>query len=243
MQENSVQSAGRLTADFEQLDSEDVLDLLLAEACLEGHAQAAGQNALFARLYYYTTRNWLKRAGSCDDPELLHLMVGYFYALYCQYVLEVDRRKTETTVAHWKPYRTFVRRRVPALGHLPQLLALVAGIRAHTRFDLAEAICLAHDRYSKQHGSAPDKQHFHALLFGKASDEVFRDASVEFVRSLFGSTRLKAVLTNILKPASKLWLPVFQGARKMAWDEAERSISTGRPISRSRCLAFSGQAF
>jgi len=78
----------------------------------------------------------------------------------------------------------------------------------------------------------PDNDHFQFVLLGKISDEIFRTASVDFIKSLIKDSSQNAILNHTLRVASLLWLPIFESARKRAWKEALLSISTGFTINR-----------
>lgn len=207
----------------------------LCRLCLHAYKSddddATGRHILFARLYYYTTKQWIAYADRSEDPELIYLIIDRFYRLYENYVLNFDKGHS-TTSQHWKIHLDIINDVGRRRRQIYLIKALFLGIRAHTRFDLAEAICDAHTLYVQLHGKDPSKNLLYSMLFGRHANCMFRDASVEFATSLTPQFKHQVILKSILKFSSHLWMPAFQAARKLAWRESQRSILTGNSIRR-----------
>ncbi len=218
--------SGRLTNIAKNECVEKVLDKLEEEACFNTPLDRAGKNA-----------------RSHDDPELLYLIVEHFYDLYRKYVTVANSTDVAPAAAHWNVYQRLVNATKTSPIGMLQVIVLFTGIRAHTRYDLAEAICFAHNSYQRQHSRAPDVEHFRSVLFGKHSDEVFRKASVDFFETFLRSNRGRTAFGNTLKAASLLWFPVIQTLRELAWKDARRSILSGTSISRLEGSEIHGSAF
>ncbi len=216
------------------------------DACASSEAafeMASKKHALFSRLYYFTTRQWLNYAQNCVDPELVLLMVEHFFELYEDYVLNTSDRSNSPYAHHWHIHVKLLSHQ----DHKPAMalrgIALFFGIRAHTRFDLAEAICRSRASYIRRHGKEPDMTLFRSLLFGKEVNRLFRDASLDFIAS---SSPPNARNTSVIKLAaltSWMWMPLFQSARRAAWREAINSITLGKVICRSPPQSAAGCSY
>ena len=215
------------------INPDNVLNLLKGQAFHEFPDNVVDRNRHFARLYYYTTKGWIERAKSCRDPEFLHLVVTHFYDLYDQYVLEPDKSRSTNTVHHWGVYRSIVGDSKVGPITLPKSIAVPFAVRAHIRYDLAEAICSACHEYRDTHGCDPDLECFRDFIFGKKSSAIFRKACLDFFCALSPSIARSSALKTVFYLQSFLWMPAFQKSRRQAWREAQQSLMSGKPIKRA----------
>jgi len=203
---------------------------------LSGSPVASGESgdarSLFASLYYFTTRSWSEYARSSSDPVLIDLLIAHFYRLYQIYALEHQTGPTYREGEHWKHHIVLSGKSGSGLP-FQRHAALLFGIRAHTRYDLAEAISRVCWSYYDQHRCRPDMDLLRSMIYGKTSDRVFRTACVRFLQAqqdsgmFFGSAGV-----FFADKLDAIWLPAFQWMRRNAWQDAMTSIRAGVPIER-----------
>lgn len=206
------------------------------ERTLEGLARTSPCHARFALIYCHTIRHWQRFARDCDQKEALDLLIVRLYDRFDDYVLRLPRTTRQSVVQPWKGYLTAITH--ARAGGLLRTMGLLLAIRAHIRFDLAEAICAMHDSYRARHGEPPDMARFRAMLLGRRAGRVFLGAWEDFLAAS-GNGRLAA---RLLRPLSLLGLVVFQSARRSAWREASASIAAGHPIERAVVTVRLGRA-
>lgn len=188
----------------------------------------------FSRLYSNTTRHWLNNEYAHPNMrEMLSLLIVSFYSLYEDYVLDmrsesIDRRRAR----HWSVYLDIAATRNHSRSLFWRAILLWFGIRAHSRFDLAEAIFRAHEAFRLQHGFAPDMAEFKRTMFGRASDHAFRMAFLDYVAADGSSGIGRTSALAVINVMSCVWLPAFQLWRRQAWNEAMDALQHGRTVAR-----------
>ncbi len=188
----------------------------------------------FSRLYSNTTRHWLNNeCASANMREMLSLVIVSFYSLYEDYVLDMRLDSAEhTRVCHWSIYLDIAARRNHSQSLFWRSILLWFGIRAHSRFDLAEAIFRAHEAFRLHHGVAPDMAEFKRTMFGRSSDHAFRRAFLDYIAADGSSGIGRASALAVINVLSFVWLPAFQLWRRQAWNEAMDALQNGRKVAR-----------
>lgn len=199
-----------------------------------GPAGTNAEHGLFAELYFATTTEWLRLARGSKDPAQLHLLVIHFHELFDRYVLQPGGGAESGTTVYWRRYFDAYGGSTTTAPSLRNALALLLAIRAHTRFDLAEALCAMHASYRHEFGREPDLSLLKAEIYGPTSDMIFKDACSRFFSRRATQDRSWKPLRRAAAMTGWAWLPVLQAGRKVAWEEATVSIATGSPISRER---------
>lgn len=214
--------------------------VLSIERTLDDLARTSPCHARFALIYYHTIRHWQMFARDCEQKEELNLLIVRLYDKFDDYVLRLPQGTSQHVVQPWKGYLSAVAHH--RAGDLLRTIGLLFAIRAHIRFDLAEAICATHDAYRAAHGEPPDMARFRALLLGRRAGRVFLGAWEDFVTSNSGGRAPARLAVRLLRPLSLLGLLVFQSARRGAWREASASIAADRPIVRAVVAVRLGRA-
>ena len=193
----------------------------------------------FSRLYSNTTRHWLdNECSSANMREMLSLLIVSFYGLYEDYVLNIRSGSAEhTRVRHWSIYLDIEARRNTSRSLFWRAILLWFGIRAHSRFDLAEAICRAHEAFRLQHGFAPDMAEFKRTMFGKDSDHAFRRAFLDYIATDVSSGIGRTSALAVISALSCVWVPAFQFWRRQAWNEAMDALQNGHQVARYQTSA------
>ncbi|MCK7614773.1 hypothetical protein [Roseibium sediminicola] len=186
---------------------------------------------LFPELYYFTTKHWLDFARTSRDPIMIHLLIVHFFDLYRKYAVH-EQGQPIRIVPHWKRHAQLLAKGNGAVPFRSQA-ALLLGIHAHVRFDLAEAIILVWRSYRERYDRNPDLGLLRSMIYGEQSDLVFRKALQGFLQGREVRTQVSArVLAVLASRLEHLWLPVLKRLREEAWREAMTSIRTGAPIRR-----------
>lgn len=184
----------------------------------------------FALLYLHTIRRWRAHARRCGRHEDLDLLIVRLFDRFDDYVLRLPGESTPTSIRQWAGY---LRRRSGAsTGRLNATSALVLAVRAHIRFDLAEAICEMHAAYIRRHGDAPDMARFRKTILDAQSGQVFLAAWQDFLSDLIDNGRLAGAIAVIARPLGWIGLPVFQAMRRRAMREALASLRLAKRIER-----------
>jgi len=179
---------------------------------------------LFASLYYFTTRSWADYARSSSDPDLIGLLIAHFYRLYEIYALEHGTGPSSSGGEHWKHHMLLSGKTGGAMP-FRRHASLLFGIRAHTRFDLAEAISQVWWTYIDHYRREPDMDLLRSMIYGKNSDRVFRTACVRFLDAQRNNSMfLGPAGVYFAEKLDAVWLPAFQWMRKNAWQDAMTSI-------------------
>lgn len=199
-----------------------------------GPAGADAAHRLFAELYFATTMEWLRLARCSKDPAQLHLLVIHFHQLFDRYVLQLESGAESHTTVYWRRYFEAHGGSTTTAPSLKNALALLLAIRAHTRFDLAEALCAMYASYRREFGRDPDLSLLKSEIYGPTSDRIFKEACGRFFTRRATQDRSWELLRRAAALTGWAWLPVLQAGRKVAWNEATVSIASGSPISRER---------
>lgn len=195
-----------------------------------GSADGDGCHDLFSDLYHAVTTEWLRVAQRSGDPAQIHLLIIHFHELFDRYVLRMSDAGHIETTRHWHRYFTAHTR--AGLKPVNNAVALYFAIRAHTRFDLAEAICAVHSTYRATFGRDPDLSHLRTEIYGPIADRVFTDACRNFLDRRGRQGWHWKVLIRAAGATVWLWLPILQAGRRAAWREATASIASGEPPAR-----------
>ncbi|MCG6858973.1 MAG: hypothetical protein LJE67_13000 [Salaquimonas sp.] len=196
---------------------------------LAGEQEAAACHHLFPALYFHTTKHWLGYLEGMPRPDIAYRVIEQFYLLYELHVCSAIEGGEEYAPAHWKPY--FRLSRKAELLNLPQfkwkLLFLAA--RAHTRYDLAEAVGRAHDDYRTVYGESPDISGFRQLLLGPDTDLAFFQAAFDFCDEQMAGERSSRLDTFAVSKGARLfgriWISGFQSWRHAAWNDAVQNMA------------------
>lgn len=188
---------------------------------------------LFAQLYLEATRQFAQFVDTGDGPELIHDIARRFFGLYREY-LPQDGKAGTTVARHWWGYRRAVR----DLGRNPHLnsycSALFHGARAHSRYDLAEAITQTYFSRRDQGLSKADMNELCAYLLQKETDLLFSRAARDFMtgqRAVLAATygaSSTSIMSRCADRTNVVWVAVVQRWRRQAVMEARLCIETDR---------------
>jgi len=206
-----------------------IRDVLHARAWPEdGEPHDPRVHQYFLRLYFQTTRHWLRSLEPRSDREIGFMVIRHFFGLYRACVDRVLTGQSEEVVPHWRPYFAVAARAQPRASAWQAWQLLYHGIVAHTREDLADAICLAWRDHEATHGEAPARESFRDIMLARHTDDIFREAAVAFLRaeSEAGSTLAAHAPVHLAQRLGQAWLPAFQSNRHWAWREAMRRLAS-----------------
>ena len=211
-----------------------VLDAI-AEAWADpaSNAPEADKHLPFARVYYQTTRHWLDHLDCRADRQFGLLVIVHFFELYEVYVASVARGERAETAPHWVRYFQMARAMSDPCKPAQIWRLLYLGFRAHTRYDLAEAIHLAYRDWCRMAGTGADLDVFRDLLLGEQTDDLFYGAALDYLRTdhagLCPQSEHQARMIELgARWVRPLWLPAFQSWRRAAWDDASVWIRADR---------------
>ncbi|MEM7067983.1 MAG: hypothetical protein AAF478_03790 [Pseudomonadota bacterium] len=192
-----------------------------------------GRNTDFAQLYFFTTLHWLEHAENNSNSEILYLLVDEFFRYYKIYVMDIENN-VRFSAKHWE-YHLYCRKlSCMPYGQLFRAGALLFGIRAHIRHDLAEAIYTAIERYHEIHGKHPDIGQFQSMIYGPGSDKVFTNACIDYFECCHVGSNYRRLLKTLAKFSVPIWLRALQANRRAAWKEAIHSLQSNVPINRPK---------
>lgn len=196
----------------------------------------ATHHLAFVQLYFHTTRLWLNHLKDQPDSHIGYMVIERFYDLYDLYVGRMIDGRSAQTARHWARY--FELLNVLQNGGTParqwQLVAL--GARAHTRYDLGEAMYRAFIDYRDIHGDVPDREAFRQVLLDPKTDAVFVSAARDFfamprTRREAPDMRGAPILHLGTDLFRRLWVPAFQYWRRAAWADAITRIEAGTVLA------------
>ncbi len=166
----------------------------------------AAVHADFARLYLAVTRCWLAHLAQEAEPGFALRVIPLFFDLYRLHVLARIGTPLAAIAPHWRLYHRLAQRpvRSPAL----RLLAVCAGVRAHTHHDLGMAIRGAEAASgARLHQAQPQR-----LMFDAGASQAFAGA----VQQAFAGSALAPALSA----TQPLWLPVLHRWRLTGYRRA-----------------------
>jgi hypothetical protein len=192
--------------------------------------ESFGVHRLFAGLYLRTNRHLLDSFDTLPDPAFSYLAMIRFYELYERYVATPVLCNRSASVPQWRPYAALASRLTMTSRISAHLQLLSVGARAHTRYDLAEAICLGVADYRRLYGCDPDFRAARSDLLGGATDEAFFDATLEYIAMHRAARRgwrrfVLSFYARFARLSRPLWLPIFQSWRRAAWRDAMASLA------------------
>jgi hypothetical protein len=195
------------------------------------------RSAQFARLYFHTINRWLDYCTNEKAPdETLMILVERLYQKFDDYILQLRPDGAQAVILPWRPYVLLVDKDLSNAPNAEGLLSLFFAVRAHIRYDLAEAICETYHAYQSRFGVAPDMKAFRKIMLGKKSSEIFKVACLDFLADMsLHAPRLKLAVW-LARHVDLVWLPLFQFARNNAWREAQKSISSAQKIERTKVV-------
>ena len=186
----------------------------------------------FAQLYLESTLLWEELFRQSDVPVFGGLLIKRFFSLFEKYVVLPGNNKRPEVVRHWKPFFYANAQPPRPVQPLASLMCLFLAIRAHVRYDLAEAILQAHKDYLRLYGRAPDMNLCRTIVLGPASGDLFWQAMHNFLTQGKRPSVGESAAVTFLQLTGRIWLPVFQSWRRAAWSDAMRAIETGVPLRR-----------
>lgn len=193
-------------------------------------------DTLFAELYAETTRSFVGYSQERIAASSYHELATRFHALYERYA--GPRMQSRRVVRHWAGYHRNLARFAEKPAVSSYCAAVLFGIRAHSRFDLAEAFVETfHGLPGKQ---APRRMlaDLGSFVLDRSTDEIFGAAMARFMH--LQETRLRAacgeragglVLSGI-GTTKGVWVELVQAWRRAAFREALRCIEEDRQIHR-----------
>lgn len=238
-----LQPAGGPVA-YTQMTGDDIsranARLEAIEALLNDLARSSIAHGHFALLYFHTVSRWRAYSRTCRQNEALDLLIIGLFDKFDDYVLRLPRERKPTSIRPWAGYLR--RMSVASPGWLSRISALALAVRAHIRFDLAEAICEMHEVYSRRHGAPPDMAQFQKTILDASTALVFLAAWEDFVSGLANQGRFAGTVAVIARPLGRIGLPAFQAMRRRAMHEALDSLRTARRIERPLVYVRLGRA-
>lgn len=169
----------------------------------------------FARLYFHTTRHWLQSAEAEDEADklLIYKTVIRFFEAYEECVLRVLTGERPRTRFHWIPYFLMASNDRHEIGALRRWLLVASGILAHIGPDLQRAVFLV------RRDADADRSKIWGVLFGKRTDEVFFNATIDYLSSEVNS-RQEAISNRTIEAilvSRWIWIRMFQFLRFFAF--------------------------
>lgn len=200
------------------------------ESLLEDLAHASIVHGHFALLYFHTISRWRAYSRTCEQNEALDLLIIRLFDKFNDYVLRLPGESTPTSIRPWAGYLHRMSSASPRW--LNRITALALAVRAHIRFDLAEAICEMHATYCRRHGVPPDMVQFQRTILDAGAGLIFLAAWEDFISGLANHGRFAGAVAMIARPFGRIGLPAFQAMRRRAMHEALDSLHTARRIER-----------
>lgn len=213
-----------------------VIELLETQVSLQLNDNPNPHSA-FARLYLCVTKRWLSVCRQCKDPRFLCILVVEFFGLYWFYVQNENRPQTRRELRHWWLYSIITNSSWFSKMRVLNTMALLLAIRAHIRFDLAEAICRSYRIYTYKYSVPPNTNHLEAMLFSLSSDMIFKKASTEYFESCRSNAQSSFILKFGCNWLRHCWMPIFHRARRLAWLDAQLSIKSGQALDRFKGIS------
>lgn len=187
-------------------------------------------HSLFAGLYLQTTANWLRELEDNAAPGFAHAVIPHFYALYDEGVLQHLDSPLAEVPRQWRAYHRLARRltmRSPISAHL---LLISLGARAHIRHDLGLAIAqvLREVAQGRDDIGLIDREQF----VGSLSQRAFLKAALDYVdwhrqRQTGWRYGVLGAYARGLIVLRRIWVPVMEGWRRAAFDDARAQAAAG----------------
>jgi len=203
------------------------------EGCMRENAMSAENcpHAIFAHLYWHSTKRWLAHLEAVDQPELAYLVIIRFFDLYYRYVRQSIYEKRQTEAPYWEPYFRVANKIGAKDAKAKRWRLLYFGVRAHVKFDLGYAIERAYQDHIDVFGQPPEQAVAEELLLGVETDRLFMRAASDFVRSedsahMFYANMISKLTDLGIRLGNPVWLLLFQRWRRAAWSRAQRSAAS-----------------
>ena len=181
----------------------------------------------FLRLYYNTTDAWMDYAETSESPTFVYGLIRRFYDIYRDSRSEhVKGENGGGRHAHWRPYYEAVEKLSRSGDARHRMACVYLGARAHTRYDLREAIVATYRSTSRLRLPAPSPAALRRDLFGAHSDRIFQSAFHRFCLQTLETTPLgssptaTAGIRAALASVEPIWIRKFQRWREQAFSEA-----------------------
>lgn len=205
-----------------------VLDRLAALGWPNDETEWPAEHRPFVRLYYLTTRHWLADLDNRPYRHLGYATILNFHRRFETCVAQVVGGQSRVVPPHWRRYFDVSGRTGGMLTERDRWQLVYHGLIAHTRTDLADAICMTDAQVRAATGRPPEARAFMEILLGGHTDALFGDAAMDFLdaeasHGLSGRTQVWASRMRTV------WLPAFQALRRAAWRDAARRIEAGVP--------------
>ena len=226
------------------VDADDIHAVVAANiAALEALSrdESFGVHQLCAGLYAKAYQTLLAHFESQPNPAFTYLVMVRFHDLFVHRVIQPALAGKKATTAHWGRYADLAARSTMSSSVGRHLGLLSRGARAHVRFDLVDAICLAFADHQRLFGHDPDLDAAGSHLLGTPTDDVFYRAALEYNalhrNSQRGWRRAQLVLhAQVARLTRLFWLAVLQSWRRAAWRDA-MEILVARGACRSERTA------
>ena len=196
-----------------------------------GRGEPIRNHRHFLLLYFHTTDGWIRHAAGSGHAEFIHDLVGTFYWIYDDSIGRYFRfARCDERYRHWAPYCRSVQRLTEAGGSRHLFATVYLGARAHTRYDLREAIVRTYRARRRRKLPVPSPDMLKRELFGRHSDRLFQRVFATFCMETLGAGRrmpnlwAKAVMRASLVAVAPLWVRCFQHWREQAFAEAMREL-------------------
>lgn len=181
----------------------------------------------FLLLYFLTTDMWIRYARMSSRSEFICDLVGAFYWIYDESIGRYLRTgRCDRRYGHWTAYYRSVRALAQRGGALCVIRTIYCGARAHTRYDLRDAIVRTYRTRLDRNLSVPSAAELENELFGEHSDQLFRSVFERFRHETLSAgrsslrPRLVAGLSRGLAVVGPVWIKLFQRWRRQAFAEA-----------------------
>lgn len=200
-----------------------VLDAIQAIGWPKDGDQSRRVHLPFARVYYQATRHWLHHLDSHPDAWLGYTVIDHFFNRYVANVTGLEQRRPSP---RWQPYFAVAFAWERSQSHHLVWPLLWAGFWAHTRWDLTEAIVLAHRDHVARYGRPPCQNRFRRMMLEGQTDTLFFRAALDYLAAERlhpagpQSTPSADMATRWACRLSSLWVPMVQRWRGKAWRDA-----------------------
>lgn len=214
--------------------AEEVLSLVERDEAVFGALpDEPGQqvHCLFAGLYRETTKRWLHALAEAEDPLFTYLVVRRFYDVYEQGVPgHLETGKLHAPLA-WQRYHWLAKRLTMRSAITSHLLLISLGARAHTYHDLSTAVQLGAQDYRHIFGHAVNLEQERLNIIGPVSAKAFFEAALDYVawhrtRQTGWRYLVLSAYGSGLRALRPLWLGIFEGWRRHAWNTAFNASRT-----------------